>query len=244
MKTRLWIPLLCTLLILSMLPMVASATTVNGYDFDNRQNYYLTFGTFAQSADGEEAPILWRVLASEDDQVYLLSEYILFNGCVHSDYPEFDTTLELDFRNSELYAYLNGEFMDIAFTADEQTILITDEELGTVTMPSISDIKSEDYGLFTDTLRKGYGTEYALENGLFQYGNGSSPYWTRDASSAQSGSMRCTKVDGNTGYIRCEVVNLGCRPVIRLDLSTVDISGDGSIDNPYVILLAEGDDSE
>jgi len=234
--------------------------------YDKKHGYqYIQLGEFPQDADGTVRPILWRVLSVDDTQAYLLSEYVLFNNRVHPDDNEY-IAFEAEFNQTEMYRLLNGPFegdpipveeqenlkkkerlgrvhiaeicfKDQAFTKMEQDMLISDEELGTVFLVTAEDLKNSEMGFASSKQRMAYGTEYALANGLFRYQNGSSPYWTRSQSQSFAYGTRCTKVDGDLGYIRCVVMNEGCRPAIRLSLDGLEsIGGDGSMENPYVFV--------
>lgn len=236
-------------------------TVLRGYD--SKEGYqYVSLGRFPQEADGTIQPILWRVLNVDDGAAYLLSEYVLFNNRIHPDdlaYVDFEGA----FNQTEMFALLNGPFegqpisseeqqalkakerlgrayiaeicfIDEAFTAEEQALLISDEELGMVFLAAAEDLKNAAYGFTNEKSRMGYGTQYALENGLFKYQNGSSPYWTRSQSISFPNGTRCTKVDGALGYIRCVVMNEGCRPAIRLNLDGLSPSGgSGTMEDPF-----------
>ena len=163
-------------------------------------------------ADGRRGrePILWRVLSATNKEAYLLSEYILFNNRVHPDDDAYRASGGA-FNQTEIYALLNGPFERIvispeeeaelrhktyygraydaetsfyeqAFTAAEKAMILDDEELGRVFLPSADDLKNVDYGFGTNPSTKAYGTQFAIAEGLFRYSNGSSPYWTRTQS--------------------------------------------------------------
>lgn len=231
--------------------------------YDKKEGYqYVQFGEFPQEADGSVRPILWRVLSADDAQAYLLSEYILFNNRVHPDDKEY-IAFNAAFSQTEMFALLNGpfegepipveeqiklkskerlgrvhiaqmSFLQEAFTAAEQAYIVADDELGRVFLASAEDLKNAQMGFSSPKQRQAYGTEYALANGLFQYQNGTSPYWTRSQSVSYAYATRCTKVDGNLGYIRCVVMNEGCRPAIRLSISDLNpVSGSGTMEDPY-----------
>lgn len=260
MKTLLRLTALC--LLLCALPCAAPAdVSLRGYDSEAGYQY-VALGSFPQTAEGENAPILWRVLDAGDREAYLLSEYILFNNRIHPDdnaYIAFGGA----FNRTEMFALLNGPFERIvisedeaarlrkksyygraydaemsfkeqAFTARELSLLQTDEELGTVFLPTADDLLNKAYGLGDKRAMQAYGTPFALATGLFRYSNGSSPYWTRSQSLSYSYATRCTKEAGNLGYIRCVVMNEGCRPAVRLRTEGLEpIGGDGSFENPY-----------
>ena len=236
-----------TLALLWMLCASAFAEDFVLRGHDKKQGYqYVQLGEFPQDADGTVRPILWRVLSVDETQAYLLSEYILFNNRVHLDDNEY-IAFNAAFNQTEMFALLNGPFegnpiskeeqdalkakerlgrvyiaevcfKDQAFTQAEQDMLVTDEELGTVFLPAVDDLKNSKMGFTDSKKRQAWGTEYAIENGLFKYQNGTSPYWTRSQSLSYAYATRCTKVNGNLGYIRCVVMNEGCRPAIRLSL--------------------------
>ena len=253
------------LLVVLLLASCASAETeLRGYN--QKEGYqYVYLGEFPQEADGTVKPILWRVLSVDDQQAYLLSEYILFNNRVHPDDQEY-IAFEAAFNQTEMFTLLNGpfegdpiskdeqdalkkkerlgrvhiaktSFKEEAFSESELSMLVTDEELGTVFLVTAEDLKNRELGFRSSKDRKAYGTAYAMENGLFVYQNGSSPYWTRSQSQSYAYGTRCTKVDGDLGYIRCVVMNEGCRPAVRLSLEGLAASGgSGTMDDPYTFV--------
>ena len=254
--------------LLTVLMLLGSCAFAEGElrGYDKKEGYqYVLLGDFPQEADGTSKPILWRVLSVENQQAYLLSEYVLFNNRVHPDdqaYIDFKAA----FNQTEMFTLLNGpfegnplpkeeqdelkkherlgrvhiaevSFKDEAFSIEEQAMLVCDDELGMVFLASADDLKNRAYGFASGKDRKAYGTEYAEENGLFVYQNGSSPYWTRSQSQSHAYGTRCTKVDGELGYIRCVVMNEGCRPAVRLNLNGLTVSsGSGTKDDPFVFV--------
>jgi hypothetical protein len=108
------------------------------------------------------------------------------------------------------------------------------EELAQEFLASADDLKNKAYGFSSSKARQAYGTPYAYETGLFEYQNHTSPYWTRSQSISYKYATRCTKVDGDLGYIRCVVMNEGCRPAVRLSTDDLEIScGSGTMEDPY-----------
>lgn len=185
---------------------------------------------------------MWRVLHADEGEALLMSEAVLFNHRVHEDHLEYQG-FEGQFNRTEIFGILNGSFLESAFTPEEQALLVTDEELGTVFLVSAQDLKNKAYGFISNASRQAFGTPYALANGLFRYGHGpvgrlSSPYWTRTRSTTLKSGVRCTKVDGSIGYIRCVVMNEGIRPAIRLrlDMGTLPgMDGTGEVHSPFMI---------
>ena len=77
----------CLLLIL-LCTFACAEEALRGYDA--REGYvYLTLGTFPQTKEGAELPILWRVLSVQDGRALLLSEHVLEARRIHGDYDEY-----------------------------------------------------------------------------------------------------------------------------------------------------------
>lgn len=84
---------------------------------------YIRFGAYEQdnnTANGNE-PIIWLVLAKENDRLLIISRDILAYRQFHSEHAA-NTVWE----NCDLRTWLNGEFLQDAFSVGEQdSILIT-----------------------------------------------------------------------------------------------------------------------
>ena len=218
--------------------------------YDKREGYvYVTLGTFPQTAGGERLPIVWRVLSVKDGRAYLLSEYVLEARRIHGDYKQYANKptakypgFNGDFTQTEMHQYLNGEFMQ-NFTAGELALLAPHETWGFFTLLSSEELKDASLGFAKDNDRKAWGTEYATTHGLFVYGSARgnhSPYWSRTQSSSNTQGARCIKSKGELGYINVITEDEGMRPACWLDMSRVVIvSGDGTLENPYVLLTEE-----
>ena len=221
--------LLCAVV---MVPAAAGAQ-LRGYTPEAGAQY-LELGTCPQTLEGGLEPIVWRVLCADGGKAYLLSEYVLCNRRVHYDDVQYGLSGG-DFLKTELYGYLNGEFL-LHFTAEEQSLLLPGEDGALDSLLSKEDLGNAAYGFTGNAARRGMPTPYALHNGLFQYSNGSSPYWTRTQSASYAYAAVCTKMDGNLGYIRVVVQNEGCRPAIWVDMTKFAIqSGSGTIGDPFEI---------
>lgn len=221
---------------------VLSEETLRGYD--SAAGYqYLELGVFPQTLDAGLEPILWRVLAADEDTVFLVSEYVLLNHRIHYDDAAYERNGG-DFRTTEMYAYLNGAFLS-CFTGEERALLTADADGALVTLLSRDDLNNKAYGFTGDYARRGMPTAYALQNGLFEYSNGSSPYWTRTQSSSHAYGCVCTKQNGNMGYIRVVVQNEGCRPAITLNAGLLAIaSGSGTLTDPFEVTSQGGFQTE
>ncbi len=244
-------------ILMAMLTLLPCAFAEEGGDaaplrgWDKKEGYqYLTLGAFPQTKEGDVLPILWRVLAVEDDKALILSEYVLEARPLHGDYKEYANKptnkkypgFDGDYTQTDMAKYLNGDFT-ANFTIGEIGQIAPDETLGLFFLLSGDDLKNTRYGFTSNESRKAWGTDYAIENGLFKYmaNRGShSPYWTRSQSTTNIQGARCIKSKGELGYINVITDDEGMRPACWLDLESVDIlSGEGTKDNPYVLNNAD-----
>ena len=88
---------------------------------DTQEGKYFTLGRYEQDnkmGNGPE-PIQWMVLARDGDRVLVISRYIL--DCLRYDEEYRRVTWE----TCTLRTWLNGEFLDSAFDADEQLLIPT-----------------------------------------------------------------------------------------------------------------------
>lgn len=235
MKKRIQILLAaCLSMMMALSPLAAGAESLRGYTKEDGYQYVL-LGTWPQGENGEEMPILWRVLAADDGQALLLSEYVLGNRRVHPDDDEYRKVFKGAWNKTDMYNFLNSTFLSEGFAKEEQSLLLYSEELGTVFLPSGEDLSNKAYGFNSNKSRMAKGTAFALANGLFKYSTKYSPYWTRSQSKTKSFGARCTKVKGNLGYIRVVVENLGWRPACRLNLTKwKPTTGEGTLEAPFV----------
>ena len=195
---------------------------------------YLELGTFPQTLENGLEPIVWRVLAVEDHRAYLVSEYVLISRRIHNDDLRYAQSGG-DFAQTELYAYLNGEFLAHFTDTERALLMLADGAL--VTLLSADDLRNRAYGFGSDVSRGAIGTPWALQNGLFQYsrayGN-TSPYWTRTPYDGADYAACCTKAKGNIGWIRVVVQNEGCRPACWIDLDRIALDGgQGTLTDPF-----------
>ena len=244
-------------ILIAMLCLLPCAFAEEGGDavllrgWDKKEGYqYLTLGAFPQTKEGDVLPILWRVLAVEDDKALILSEYVLEARPLHGDYKEYANKptnkkypgFDGDYTQTDMAKYLNGDFT-ANFTIGEIGQIAPDETFGLFFLLSGDDLKNARYGFTSNESRKAWGTDYAIENGLFKYmaNRGShSPYWTRSQSTTNIQGARCIKSKGELGYINVITDDEGMRPACWLDLESVDIlSGEGTKEDPYVLNSAD-----
>ncbi|MBQ4639503.1 MAG: phosphodiester glycosidase family protein [Clostridia bacterium] len=215
----------------------AMAEGIHGYDKKQGGYSYVQFGTFPSDAAGNEAPILWRVLSVENDEAFLLAEYIIDVHYVHLDTKAY---YDMKWEESDLYAYLQTDFMNRAFTDAEQQVLLQRTEDGAlVTLPQIDDIRNKTYGFADNKSRECKGTDYAKSIGLYLYGDKNSPWVSRNKSKDRPMQQRRVMDEGKLGTVPCGNVDLGIRPCVYVDLSQlVIVSGDGTKDHPFLLLSA------
>ncbi len=265
-----WRRLLCVLAVMLLAGgtalAVAEEPALRGYDMESKTYVYVLFGRYPQTIDGgipddgnqtwlwraqyqsgeiptadqiKTEPILWRVLTADEEQVFLCSEFVLFASPINTDYQAYVKNGGR-FETTELYAKLNGPFLEEAFTAEEQSTLIRDEAGGAVTLLTAANLNDKSLGFGTNKTRKAWGTEYAIRvTGSFVYriqmGN-HSPYWVQDQSSNDPRHARCTKQEGTIGRINVITENESARPVIHLRQGAYRIvSGEGTREQPYVL---------
>lgn len=222
------------LIISSVLPaFAADATEIKGYSKKTKYQY-VTFGSFPADANATVEPLLWRVLEVKGNEAFLLTEYIVDVHYVHLDTEEY---YHLDWEDSDLFAYLQNDFMPRAFTEAEQAALLQrTEDGGLVTLPLINDMRNANYGFADNNSRLCKGTEYAQEIGLYKYTSKHSPWLSREKSQDYPMQQRRVMSEGKLGRVPCGNVDLGIRPCVYVDLSMLSIaSGNGTKDSPYVL---------
>ncbi len=216
---------------------VPAGDALRGYS--KKEGYvYVSLGAYPTDGDGTVRPILWRVLSTDGISAYLLSEYILEAGRIHSDrntYRSWDT--------SDLFMYLNGVFRDTAFSEDDQRLLINrTEDGGLVTLITASEMQSAELGFVSNNARRCLSTDYAKTTGdpkkLYIYSKGHcySPWWSRTRSDTNKNQQRRVMDEGKTGRIDVQAGDLGVRPAVNIDLRVcLILSGAGTMEDPYVL---------
>ena len=204
---------------------------------------YVTFGTYYSEAYNEKnrGSILWRVLDRAGTKALLISEYGLETKSYHSRKGK-----EATWETCDLRSWLNGTFLRIAFTEQEQkAILLTDVDNSEISGNSdggpdsghntqdkvflLSCAEVERY--FTSkNARLCHPTSRALKM-LSKYGiqSTSSPFarytcnwWLRSPDTKSHEYARCVYADG--GYISCMVSMrdvAAVRPAIWVDIPLV-----------------------
>ncbi len=211
------------------------------------QTSSIWFGNYDQSPDGSGTcniePIKWRVLDNKIDdegdptgELFLLSDLNL--DC--KKYNEEFTPVT--WETSTIRTWLNGDFMNKAFSQDEQTAIKTAEVVnednpgaGTpgyndtedrIFLLSIAESKNEKYGFAsheqgTET-RVAYNTFYAMDQGVDTY-SGTGNWWLRSPVSNGYSAVIVDKfgaVGSNSGT-SVNNENTAVRPAFNLSLESV-----------------------
>ena len=148
---------------------------------------HFTFGNYPQGSDGEEQPVEWRVLAVEDGKALVISEKLLD----YARYNEKDT--DVTWEACSLREWMNNDFLNRAFTADEQAKIATvtnrnpdNPEYGTkggkTTRDRIFALSIDEAKKYfsDDTDRIAYTTDYIHTKG-YDYADCSDGWWLRSA---------------------------------------------------------------
>ncbi|MDO4337916.1 MAG: DUF6273 domain-containing protein [Eubacteriales bacterium] len=215
----------------------------------------LYFGHYEQDNDlatGSE-PILWRVLEVTDDAVFLLSEYGL------EDRNIIDTFQEFTWETSSLRKFLNGEFLETAFTGTEANAIIDslvetedNPKYGTsggkdtedkVFLLSVEEVTNPAYGFYPDffkstATRTLQVTEYSLQHdGYKKQSNGNTCWWLRTMGLNNYYAAYIYTVGSGTYHSFVGRRHDAVRPAIRVDLASVSFIKQTGDD--YYTLLAD-----
>lgn len=114
--------------LLSMIVMMLCIIVVSAQAETLKVGDTINFGTYDDGEHGKDTPVEWHVLKTEDDRVLLLSEKALFTGGFDGEGGSYEsiTDSDLSWANCSLRDYLNGEFLDEAFSdTEKESILLT-----------------------------------------------------------------------------------------------------------------------
>ena len=129
----------------------------------------VAMGMYPQNGP-EPAPLRWLVLKKNSDRALVVALSVL-------DSHRFDPDTN-KWEDSEIRRWLNGEFADAAFTADERAGILTDENGDSVFL--LSSRQADAYFHDADE-RKGEATAYAVKRGVnhYDWAEGKTWWWLR-----------------------------------------------------------------
>ena len=200
---------------------------------------YVTFGRYEQDNDlqnGQE-PIQWRVLTVENGNALLISEKNL-DAKQYNEAPSY--LGDITWEESTLRDWLNKDFLNSAFTTNEQNSILTtvlrnddNPQYGTdgggdtrdnVFLLSIGEAEE----LFkSDEDRRAPASAYAREQGAYDEDGGSCPYWwlrSPGGDSIQKGYAACVSPEGIVDVHGFTGPNyfVAVRPAIWVDLDSAN----------------------
>ncbi len=157
----------------------------------------VTFGTYEQDGNSSSTEdIEWYVLDEQDGKTLLISKYVL-DAVAFSDVDEGVSwagssprlTTDVEWADSSLRAWLNGEFLESAFSAEERSSILTTTNTDTKNNVSRSATDGADSSIQTATesednvfllstsearsyfnnsaARVAYPTQYAIDQGVY-----------------------------------------------------------------------------
>ena len=255
--------MLCLMAAVMLMTALSAQGEISLPGYQEKSGYtYVSFGNYPQWIDGGDpeemawtwsrnkllenppevasSPILWRVLTGDEEQVFLLSEYVLFAMAMHPNMKEYEK-MKGYFPDTQLGKYLNSEFLAEAFSEEEQSLLKPDEDGTLITLLTAEELNNRAWGLGksrNNTARKAWATEYAIRvTDVFVYRVAMGMHtcdWLKDQAKNQKNHTRCTKQEGDIGHIACITLNEGVRPVIHLNLDGLEAAGgSGTKTDPY-----------
>ena len=161
------------------------------------------FGLYPLDKSGNTAPIRWQVLKREVDRILVITEKIIDKSAYHTEAEP------IDWASCHLRRWLNGPFLSLAFSLEEQAQILE------VELPNLPNPKYKGGGgaptfdrifalslqeaaeLFPDDpSRLGYTTLYAQSRGYY-FGGQINCWWLR----GQGASPELAALVGNSGSL-------------------------------------------
>lgn len=191
-----------------------------------------TNGDGTVDENDDKQPIKWKVLSENNGIAVLLAEQNI-------DAMPYSEDGAATWDKSQLRLWLNSTFLEYAFNVSEQnaihnTSLTTrgDELLNTtdvtsidkVYIPSLEDMTDYQYGfsadLYADDNRIVINTGYvATKDNMYRKGEADT-YWLRNQ--GQDSDITCVMVDGSINYHVPPKFISGVRPMLQVDISTLE----------------------
>ncbi|MBR2650214.1 MAG: hypothetical protein IKD45_00985, partial [Clostridia bacterium] len=133
------------------------------YECPTAEREYIEFGSYYKDNENEKLPLRWKVLKKENGEALIITSDVI-------DAQPYDALGKSDWSKSSLCAWLNGEFINNAFSRDE-----ADRILSEIYIPAVDDA----IALFDDRDdRVDYTvTEYARSRGAHTFSDGKCFIW-------------------------------------------------------------------
>lgn len=215
-------------------------TKYRSADNEQQENGYEPYKTYFFKYE----PIEWIVLDPQsnlllcksliDSQAYSNTMYL--NGYEYTS-DKAGTNYTCDYESSSIREWLNDDFYNTAFTADQQRYILTTEldnsaysdymsiynsepTADKIFLMSYSDVQNAKYGFINDTAetptRQAKGTDYAKSQGL-SVGDSYTSTWRLRSAGSCSESGSCVGFSGEVAVDNLGItdVGLGIRPAMR-----------------------------
>ncbi len=181
-------------------------------------------------------PIRWRILSESDGSAFILADRIIANKAYDAG-----TGSDNNYKNSDIRAWLNGEFMNTAFGEVAQSLIKTTEvdnsaystgydsnpyacenTFDKVFLLSWREVVNSDYGFSSDTERRMTVSDYARSTGTYM-NTGSSYFdcgywWQRSPCYYDSNSARYVNNGGYVNYNSVSIDAYGVVPALNIIL--------------------------
>ncbi len=175
-------------------------------------------------------PIKWRIMSEENGTAFVICENVL-------DTVAYDAGGENDYGESEVRAYLNGNFLNRAFTAAQQNLVLSttvDNSLETtgyaenpyvcadtndkVFLLSYVEVMNPMYGFNDDADRKRKVTDYSYYVNNVMRENDDGYWWIRSPHNLYLGCVRCINARGALSYDDVRLPSYGIVPALNISL--------------------------
>lgn len=207
---------------------IAYSTCGSDYDFlkTAKVGQTVEFGYYEQdnnSGNGPE-PIVWWVMMSSDNMLYLLSESILDTGLYNSEYKDI-TWAECDLRT-----WMNNDFLNKAFTENERLLIAktkiktgdntvsnakggadTEDRIFAMSHEELLEIANRGVGIDVFSMYA-FPTKKALSNGIETASYGTASWWLRTPGTNQRGVTVCDPKGEPIYSKRPNYEGIGIRP--------------------------------
>ncbi len=264
---KIFVLLLVAVLCLAVFPQAGADETpaFRGY---NGKYQYVLLGNYPHDAEGlvfgnhpfesdvkvTEEPVLWRILALEDNTLLMLTEDVIelqqvtfINDPEVIDSKLYEYPVLEKWAESDICKWMNTEMIDHLFGQDPIVNAMLEEgENGKLFCMSDAQFVRSRYGWRPNkdptSVRVASPTPYALKRRIFRdgkrkninYKSGGSPYWCSTRTAPHR--FQIVGWDGHLSAGAFTRENIGIRPSIRLDVDQVGVeSGTGTKKDPFIL---------
>jgi len=172
------------------------------YECPTGEREYIEFGSYYKDNENEMLPLLWRVLKRKNGEALIVTKNVI-------DAQPYDALNKADWHSSSLRAFLNGEFMNTAFSSDEAAKILSE-----IYIPTVDDA----IALFDDRDdRVDYTvTEYAKGRGAHTFSDGKCFTWLASSASGDQNPPMMNADGGITLLGVCASLKNGIRPMMLI----------------------------